>query len=104
MNKNIHFFDLDNTLWKLDVKAWLILKNKPNVPLIKLNKYELVDIMNGTYKHQENLVEYNGEQYWISDNMFTFVKKKSKSIELNDIGISFIEFTNPMYYNDINNF
>ena len=101
MNKSIHFFDLDNTLWKLNVRAWLILKDKPNSPLIKLNKIQLDEILNGVHKKEENIIEYNGNQYWISDEIFDRIKKIRNKIELTDIGLSFIEFTNPLYYNDI---
>lgn len=101
MNKCIHFFDLDNTLWELDVKAWLILKNKPNDPLFKLNNIQLQEILNGVYKKQENLIEYDGNTYWISNEMFNKIKKKKKYIELTDVGISFIEYKDPYYYKDI---
>jgi len=104
MSKIIHFFDLDNTLWKVELKAWIILKNKPNNPLIKLNKIQIKDILNGVYKKEENLIEFNGNTFWISDNMFDKIKKKYPKIELTDLGVSFIEYTNPDYYLNLNIF
>lgn len=104
MNNIIHFFDLDNTLWKVELKAWIILKNKPNKPIIKLSKIQLNDILNGVYKKEENLIEYNGETYWISDNMFDKIKKKYPKIEITDLGLSFIEYINPEYFTKLNIF
>lgn len=98
MNKIIHFFDLDNTLWSIDTNLWLIRKNDPSKPLMILPKIESIYILNGIYKNQENLIEYNGENFWISDDLFEKIKKKRKSITLDQLGISFIEKTNPKYY------
>ena len=39
--KTIHFFDLDGTLWNVDGNAWIINKNKPSKPIIKLSKIQL---------------------------------------------------------------
>lgn len=104
MNKTIHFFDLDNTLWTINTNAWVILKDKPNNPLIILTKIELDNIKNGVYKKEDNLIEYDGEMYWISDEMINKIQKKNKNIELNNLGISFIEFKDPSYYDKINIF
>lgn len=104
MNKIIHFFDLDNTLWTIDNNAWIISKNNSSKPLIVLNKIELNDILNGVFKKQDNLIEYNGEQHWISDSMFDKIKKRNNKIELEDLGISFIEYTNSDFYDKINIF
>lgn len=104
MNKVIHFFDLDNTLWTINSNAWVIIKDNPSKPIIILNKIELDDISNGVFKKEDNLIEYNGNQYWISDLMVDRIKKRFKNIELKDLGISFIEFTNPDYYDKIHIF
>ena len=104
MNKVIHFFDLDNTLWTINSNAWIIMKDNPSKPIIILNKIELDDISNGVFKKEDNLIEYNGNQYWISDVMVDKIKKRFKNIELKDLGISFIEYTNPDYYDKINIF
>ena len=45
-NKEIHFFDLDNTLWYLDSKIWVVDKRKPNIPIIKLSKHDMFMIQN----------------------------------------------------------
>jgi len=70
MEKAIHFFDLDRTLWSIETRLWLIDKNNPSKPLIRLSKEDSTYILSGIYKDQENMIEYNGKVFWISDNMF----------------------------------
>lgn len=98
MNKTIHFFDLDRTLWSIDTKAWVIDKNFPNKPLIRLSTEESTYILSGIYKNEEHMIEYNGKTFWISEDMFEKIQKKRKTLELENIGISFIEKTNPAYF------
>jgi len=101
MNKTIHFFDLDRTLWSIDTRVWLIEKKNPSKPLIRLSKAEATYILSGIYKNEEQMIEYNGKMFWISEEMFEKIKKKRKNIELEDLGISFIEKTNPDYYSKV---
>lgn len=98
--RTIHFFDLDNTLWNIDCKAWIILKSNPKSPIIKLTYFELSDIMNGVYKKEDNAIMYNGKQYWISDNMLKIITK-NRNIKIEDLGLSLIEFTNPSYFDKL---
>jgi len=100
MNKTIHFFDLDRTLWSIDTRPWIINKNDPSKPIIRLSKEEALYILSGIYKNEEQMVEYNGRTYWISEEMFDRIQKKRK-LELEDLGISFIESTNPEYYDKV---
>ena len=100
MNKTIHFFDLDRTLWSIDTRPWVIDKNNPSKPIIRLSKEEALYILSGIYKNEEQMIEYNGKSYWISEEMLEKIQKKRK-IELEDLGISFIESTNPEYYDKV---
>ena len=40
--KEHHFFDLDGTLWELNQQAWIIDKDKPEIPLLKISQSELL--------------------------------------------------------------
>lgn len=101
MANTIHFFDLDRTLWSIDTKVWIIDKNNPSKPILKLSKEDSTYIITGIYKNDENMIEYNGKSFWISDDMLEKIQKKRKSLELEDLGISFIEKTNPAYYTNV---
>jgi len=102
--RTIHFFDLDDTLWKINGNVWIINKNNPSKPIIKLNKIELYDILSGIHINDEIKIDYNGNTYWISENMFNKIKKRYPNISEDQIGISFIEFTNPYIINKISIF
>jgi len=101
MNKAIHFFDLDRTLWSIDTTVWIIDKNNPSKPLIKLSQEDTTYILAGIYKNEEQMIEYNGKSFWISEDMFDKIKKKRKNIELEDLGISFIEKIDPQFFTNI---
>jgi hypothetical protein len=101
MNNIIHFFDLDNTLWSIHNSVWVIHKNRPNTPILKLTKDDYLNIVNGIYHDDELEVLYNGNKFWISQKLFDIIKKKRPAIELEDIGISFTERTNPKYFTKI---
>ena len=64
MNKTIHFFDLDRTLWSIDTRPWVINKNDPSKPIIRLSKEEALYILSGIYKNEEQMIEYNGKTYY----------------------------------------
>jgi hypothetical protein len=99
MNKIIHFFDLDGTLWKINTCAWVIDKENPAEPLIRLNKNDLFDLINGVFKNDELLIDYDGQEYWFSQAMLDKIMKNKKSIkDEKRIGLSFIEFNNPNFF------
>lgn len=101
MNKAIHFFDLDRTLWSIDSTLWIIEKSNPGKPLLKLSKKDATYILAGIYKNDEQMIEYNGKSFWISEDMFEKIQKKRKNIKLEELGLSFIENTNPDYYTNV---
>lgn len=104
MNNTIHFFDLDRTLWSVDTRPWLINKNNPSKPLIRLSKEETLYILSGIYKNDELMINYNGKSFWISNEILDKITKKYKSLNINDLGISFTEKTNPEYFNHVKYF
>lgn len=91
MNKEIVFYDLDGTLWNIkEEDIWIIDKEKPYKALIILDQLEFSLISNGKYKKDELPLEYNGQKYYISKELFEIIKKKSGSENIERFGISFI--------------
>lgn len=99
--KENHFFDLDGTL--VDVKhfIWVIDKEKPNEPLIKLTPLDFSLIKYNFYKNDDILIEYDGQQFFISEQLFYNIQKKKK-LPIERIGFSFVEFKNKEHINSDN--
>ena len=89
-NREIAFFDLDNTLWYIQSDIWVIDKNDPSKPILKISPIEFALIRSGIYTKDDILIEYNGESFFISKDMVERIQRK-KNIRLRDIGISNVE-------------
>lgn len=101
MIKNeIHFFDLDGTLWNIDSKVWIIAKDNPNVPLYKLNNLEYTLVKKNIYKKDDILIEYNDRKFWIPKSIYDCVYKKRK-LDPEFLGLSFREFFDINYIDEI---
>lgn len=90
-----HIFDID-VLLNIDSKPWIIDKNNPNVPLLKISKSDFNLIKKGVYKTQNNMIESNGVSYWLPTSLFNRLKvlSKNKRIDINNLSISMQEFLN----------
>lgn len=91
INKELAMFDLDNTLWYIKSDIWIIDKNKPSEPVLKISPIEFALIRSGIYVNDDILIEYNGESFFISRDMMERILRKKK-IRLGNIGISYSEF------------
>jgi hypothetical protein len=92
MEKNLHLFDLDYTLWKIDAKLAVIDKNDPKNIIYRVPAEE-VNFMKEYYKSQELEVSYNGYVWYLSEKIWEAIQNNKKGIELKDVGISFREFS-----------
>lgn len=90
-----HFIDID-ILIKTDFNAWIVDKKNPNNPILKIKPYEFNLFKSGIYKSQNNKIEFNGKEFWLSNDFMNNLKilvKKNK-IDISDLGISLQEFLN----------
>lgn len=92
LNKEISFFDLDNTLWFIKSNAWVIDKNKPSKPLMKIDNLEFSLINNGVYINENNLIEFNNRKFYVSNEFVKRLQKIKKNIQLEQLGISYAEY------------
>ena len=98
-----HIFDID-TLISVDSHPWIVDKNNPNNPLMKISKTDYNLFKNGVYKKQGNKIEYNGKTYWLPSDVFEKLKviAKKNKIGLNDFAISLKEFLNEDMADELN--
>lgn len=99
INKKLHFFDLDGVLWSIDSKVWVIDKEEPSKPIMKLDNFEINKILSGLYIKEDLKIEYNNENFFISEHLFNKIKKK-KNIDIERLGLSWIEFYDKKYINN----
>lgn len=92
MTKEIAFFDLDNTLWYIKSDIWVIDKDKPNIPIIKISPIEFALIKSGIYLKDDIPIDYNNEIFYISRDMLERIQRKNKNIKFGNLGISYSEF------------
>jgi len=90
--KEIAFFDLDNTLWYVKSNAWVILKDKPSKPLMKIGNLEFTLIKNGVNIPDGNIIEFNNEKYHVSNDFVERLQRRKKGVKLRDVGISYAEY------------
>ena len=70
-----HFFDID-TLIKLENQAWVVDKNNPNIPIMKISKSDFNLIQNGIYRKQNNKIEFNGKLFWLPTELVNKLKMR----------------------------
>ena len=85
--KEIHFFDLDYTLWITDSKLSVINKNKPEEVIYRIDPIH-IPMMKTYWKKFDLLVNYNGKNWWLSKDIWEHIQRNNKNIKLTDIGIS----------------
>lgn len=90
-----HFFDID-TILQLDNKVWLIDKQSPNIPLLKISKSDFELIKSGIYKKQSNMIKFSGVEYWVPTKMLELIKIKCKkhNVDFSNLAFSLQEFMN----------
>jgi len=99
-NKEAYIYDIDGTLIDINVKAWIIDKRMPSIPILKLDPLELFMIQKGAYKKDELVIDYNDTTNYISKELFAKIQKK-KLITIENLGISFIEYIDDRIFNKV---
>jgi hypothetical protein len=98
-----HFFDID-TLIKLENQAWVVDKNNPNIPIMKISKSDFNLIQSGIYRKQNNKIEFNGKVFWLPTELVNKLKIKAKTYktEFSNLAISLQEFLNKDIIDEMN--
>lgn len=93
--KKAHFIELDIIL-KTESKPWIVDKSSPDIPILKIDKYEFNLFKSGIYKSHGNKISFNGQVFWLPNDFMNKLKIKSKidNINLSNLGISMQEFLN----------
>ena len=92
---NAHFIDI-NIILKIEAKAWIVSKDNPNTPIMKLDLTDFNLFKSGIFKSQNNKIQFNGKTFWLSNDFMNKIKIKSKKsgVDISKLGISLQEFMN----------
>ena len=101
--KSAHFIDL-NLILKMDSKPWIVSKDSPNIPILKIDTYQFNLFKSGIYKSHNNRIKFNGETFYLPNEFMNKLKIKSKryNSDISNLAISMQEFLNPDIIENIN--
>ena len=93
---NAHFIDLDIIL-KTESKPWIVSKENPNIPILKMEPSDFKLFQSGIYRNQNNKIEFNGKTFWLSNEFMNKVKLSAKKYraDVSNLAISLQEYLNP---------
>lgn len=94
--QNAHFIDID-TIIKTESMPWIVSKENPNVPILKIESHEFNIFKSGIYKNQNNKLDFNGKTFWLSNDFMNRIKVQSKKYkaDISGLAISMQEYLNP---------
>jgi len=75
-----HFIDID-IIMETESMPWIVSKDNPNIPILKLSEVDFNIFKSGIYHKQNNKIEFNGQTFWISNDFMNKIKiscKKSR--------------------------
>lgn len=91
-----HIIDTE-ILMSVPASAWIIDKDRPNIPVMKIDRDQLEVLSSGIYRKQNNRMDFDGKTYWLpNDLMDTLILKCKKSnSDPTNLALSIQEFLNP---------
>lgn len=89
-----HIYDLENSLVTIERKIWIIEKSNPSEPILRISESDFKMVESGIFRSQNNRVEFNGKEYFISNEMIKQLGRiaERKSFSLDNLGISLREY------------
>lgn len=94
----INFIDLDGTLWHVDSKPWIIRKNHPEKPLLRLNTEEKV-LLESNLNSGDYIIEHCGKTFRLWPEIIEKLSKISKrKLKPEDLGVSYMEYIWPQEF------
>ena len=98
---NAHFIDIDVIL-KSDQKAWIVSKEDPKNPILKMETWEFNLFKSGIYKSQNNKIDFNGSIFYLPTDYMEKLKHicRKNKLDISNLAISMREFIDPEKINE----
>jgi hypothetical protein len=103
MERIAHIFDIES-LWSIDQMIWIVDKNNPSQPLLKMSESDFNLIKSGVFKSKNNLLRFNNKYFYIPDDLMEELKvisKKDDDLDLTDMAFSMREYFDKDCINDL---
>jgi hypothetical protein len=95
MTHAVKIVDLDGTLWNLDSSPWIILKEDPSKPVLRISKNDRILIENDTV-NSDLVIEHCGRRIHISEEMLKKIQSKiGRKVTPEKLGFSYAEWIMP---------
>ena len=90
-----HFIDIDIILHS-ESKPWIVSKENPNIPILKIEPSDFKLFQSGIYKSQNNKLDFNGRTFYLSTDFMNKVKLSAKKYkaDVSNLAISMQEYLN----------
>lgn len=90
-----HFIDIDIIL-RAEAKPWVVSKDNPNIPILKIEPSDFKLFQSGIYKSQNNKLDFNGKSFYLSNEFMNKVKLSAKKYKADvaNLAISMQEYLN----------
>ena len=90
-----NFIDLEIIL-KTESKPWIVSKDNPNIPIMKMEPHDFKIFQSGIYRNQNNKLEFNGKTFWLPTDFMNKVKIAAKKhrADLSNLAVSMQEYLN----------
>lgn len=91
-----HFIDL-NIIIDIKAKPWIVSKENPNIPILKIEPHNFNLFKSGIYRGHNNKMDFNGKDFWISNDFMNEIKRACKKYkcDISRLYISMQEYLNP---------
>ena len=95
MTHAVKIVDLDGTLWNLDVCPWIILKEDPSTPILRVEKNDRTLIENGSI-NSDFIIDHCGRRMNLSDSLVKKIQSKAgRKVTPEKVGLSYAEWIMP---------
>lgn len=95
MTHAVKIVDLDGTLWNLDACIWIVLKEDPSEPILRINKNDRLSIETAA-NPSEYVIDYCGRRTFLSEEWMKRIQSKlGRKVSSDKLGISYAEWILP---------
>lgn len=96
MTHKLKIVDLDGTLWQLDARPWVVWKDEPGSPILRLDTYDWLTVERTPLDGEGFVVDHCGRTFAFSEELLKKIQSKGGRKPVSEkMGVSFAEWFMP---------